>query len=76
MENGNWSGTSPAGPRTPGYDPPGLRGGWELYDIESDRSELHDMAVDHPERVKELSDAWNQWAERASVLPSPLGDIK
>ena len=37
---------------TPGYDPPGLRGGWELYDIESDRSELHDMAADSSRKGK------------------------
>ncbi len=47
---------------------------WELYDLKADRTELHDMASGYPDKVKELSDAWNQWAQRAFVLPSPLVD--
>jgi arylsulfatase len=37
---------------------------WELYDMAKDRSE-----VEHPERVRELSAAWDTWAARADVLP-------
>ncbi len=42
---------------------------WELYDIQTDRSELHDQAADQPERVKAMAEAWNAWAQRADVLP-------
>lgn len=42
---------------------------WELYDIESDRSELDNLAATHPERVKELSDMFTVYAKRANVLP-------
>ena len=35
---------------------------WELYDIEADRTELHDLAATKPELVKELSAAYTQWA--------------
>jgi arylsulfatase len=42
---------------------------WELYDIDRDRSELNDLSKQHPDRVKELSAAWDEWASRANVLP-------
>lgn len=42
---------------------------WELYDMEADRSELHDLASSEPARVKALSAAWDAWARRADVLP-------
>jgi arylsulfatase len=42
---------------------------WELYDLAADRTELHDLAADRPELVQELARHWEQWAERAHVLP-------
>jgi arylsulfatase len=42
---------------------------WELYDMEADRTEMHDLARKHPEKVKELSTKWDAWATRANVLP-------
>jgi arylsulfatase len=46
-------------------------GAWELYDMEADRTELHDLAAQQPERVKALSELWDAWAQRAHVLPRP-----
>ncbi|MCC6417384.1 MAG: arylsulfatase [Gemmataceae bacterium] len=46
-------------------------GGWELYDIEADRTETNDLAAKHPERVKTLDAMWEKWAERAHVKPWP-----
>ena len=46
------------------YDKP-----WELYDMESDRSESEDLARARPEIVDRLEKAYGQWAERASVVP-------
>ncbi|MDZ7723224.1 MAG: arylsulfatase [candidate division KSB1 bacterium] len=40
---------------------------WELYDIESDRSEMDDLAAEHPEIVKEMNIAWEQWANKVGV---------
>jgi arylsulfatase len=40
-----------------------------LYDIETDRSELNDLAAKHPALVNELSAAYNRWAERCHVEP-------
>jgi arylsulfatase len=36
-------------------------GEWELYDLANDRSELNNLANQMPEKVKELSRAWNAW---------------
>ncbi len=42
---------------------------WELYDLEADRTELNDLAAEHPEIVADLSARWQQWADRVGVLP-------
>lgn len=42
-------------------------GDWELYDIEADRSELHDLVDAHPDVAKALADLYDQWAERCMV---------
>lgn len=47
----------------------GVNGPWELYDIESDRSELNNLAGQQPDRVAELSKLWQAYAQRANVLP-------
>lgn len=36
---------------------------WELYDVVADRTELHDLAAQQPERVAELSAAYAAWAK-------------
>ena len=42
---------------------------WELYHVAEDFSECHDVAADHPGRLKELQELWWQEAERHQVLP-------
>jgi arylsulfatase len=42
---------------------------WELYDIEADRTELHDLAAVHPEVVAELDGIYRAWADRCEVQP-------
>ena len=49
----------------------GREGVWELYNLKSDRTELHDLAADEPDRARELAAKWNAWAERAHVKPYP-----
>jgi arylsulfatase len=44
-------------------------GDWELYDMEQDRTELNDLASEHPEVVAELSGLYEAWAERCKVQP-------
>lgn len=40
---------------------------WELFDIDSDRSELHDLAASQPDRVRDLARLWGEWASRCHV---------
>jgi len=42
-------------------------GPWELYDMEADRTELHDVAAEYPDVVTRLEAAWKSWQERAFV---------
>jgi arylsulfatase len=49
-------------------------GPWELYDIETDRTEGHDLADENPELVARLSKAWTDWAARAYVDDWPGPD--
>jgi arylsulfatase len=42
---------------------------WELYRIDEDPSEMHDLAEQEPEKLRELVELWWQEAERYQVLP-------
>lgn len=44
---------------------------WELYDMDSDRLELKDLAAAQPGRVQELAAKWELWAKRTNVMPRP-----
>jgi len=44
-------------------------GPWELYDMEADRTELHDVAAQHPERVADMARQYEAWAKRCGVIP-------
>ena len=48
---------------------------WELYNMKEDRTELVNMASNHPERVVEMMALWRQWAERVGVKSWPLQPI-
>jgi arylsulfatase len=42
---------------------------WELYDIEADRTELHDLAAKEPAVVARLSEQYAAWMKRVGALP-------
>lgn len=42
---------------------------WELYDLETDRSEQSDLASEHTELVAELAAEWEAWAKRVGAVP-------
>jgi arylsulfatase len=42
---------------------------WELYHVDSDRAEAHNVADQHPEKLQELIAAWFAEAEANFVLP-------
>ncbi|MEI6654984.1 MAG: sulfatase/phosphatase domain-containing protein, partial [Verrucomicrobiota bacterium] len=46
-------------------------GPWELYNLKTDRTELHDLAASEPQRVGDLVAQWQAWAARTHVNPSP-----
>ena len=43
-------------------------GRWELYDMEADRTEMHDLAGEQEVRVSEMAAAWREWADRVGVM--------
>ncbi|NNC99499.1 MAG: sulfatase-like hydrolase/transferase, partial [Gammaproteobacteria bacterium] len=44
-------------------------GDWELYDMEQDRTETHDLADSHPELIGDFSRQYEAWAARCGVIP-------
>ena len=42
---------------------------WELFHVDEDRSESTNLADKHPEKLKELQDAWLEEAKKNFVLP-------
>ena len=47
---------------------------WELFNIEKDRTEKHNLAAQNPELLHKLIKEWDQWAARHFVLPKHAGD--
>ncbi|HMC12309.1 MAG TPA: sulfatase-like hydrolase/transferase, partial [Pirellulaceae bacterium] len=47
----------------------GPAGPWELYAIDRDRAEVHDLASQQPERMQQMVGQWEAWAKRANVIP-------
>jgi arylsulfatase A-like enzyme len=46
---------------------------WELYHIESDRSQCHDLAAENPDKLEELKKLW--FSEAAKYSGLPLADL-
>ena len=42
---------------------------WQLFHTDVDRAEAHDLADQHPDKVKELIDLWFEEAKANNVLP-------
>jgi arylsulfatase len=49
----------------------GAGGKWQLYDLTKDRTEMHDVAGQEPERLRALVAKWHTWSERTLVKPAP-----
>ncbi len=41
---------------------------WELYDMETDRPEMHNLADQQPEKVSEMAAMYDKWAGKTHVL--------
>ena len=61
--------------------PPLGNGKWELYDLSHDPSEVHNIAVENPEKLNELIDFYRGYQRRVGVIPPnpaisvSLGDL-
>ena len=44
---------------------------WELYNVANDPTEMTDRAADEPQRTVAMAKAWDEWAERCSVVEKP-----
>jgi arylsulfatase len=56
IRQGNWKLVRPAG-----------EDHWELYNMQTDRTETANVADRHPERVAQLAALWNDWARQVEV---------
>jgi arylsulfatase len=52
-----------------GYQQPIGQHPWELYDLDHDFSQAHDLAEKYPEKLKELQGAFDSEARRNNVYP-------
>ena len=43
------------------------RAKWELFDLEADRTETHDLAAEQPDRVAQMAATWTQWAKTVEL---------
>ena len=46
---------------------------WELFHIEADRSQCHDLAAENPDKLEELEELW--FSEAAKYNGLPLADL-
>jgi arylsulfatase len=42
---------------------------WELYDLEADRCEMHDLSGADSSRLESMTSRYARWAQRCNVLP-------
>jgi arylsulfatase A-like enzyme len=42
---------------------------WQLFDMNKDRAEMHDLAAVQPERVQKMAAQWDAWAKASDVDP-------
>ena len=46
-----------------------IGGGWEMYDMDQDRTELNDLYERNRPKALEMERMYDEWAERCGVLP-------
>lgn len=44
---------------------------WELYDLNTDRSEMFNLASKYPSRVKTMVERYLEWEKQCKVIPRP-----
>lgn len=48
---------------------------WELYDLKTDRAEQHNLASQQPDKVRELSEAWEKQTREFSELSAKTREL-
>ncbi len=48
---------------------PDITDNWELYDMEKDRTEMHDLSAEMREKTQEMIVLYDDWARKNNVLP-------
>ena len=51
-------------------------GPWELFDMQADRTELHDLAKHFPQKLKELAALYDKWRESWAQKPKSKAGAK
>ena len=46
-------------------------GKWELYNLNEDRSEMHDLSAQYPDRVHSMVKRYLDWEKQCKVVPRP-----
>jgi arylsulfatase len=44
---------------------------WELFDMENDRTEMHDISKENTDVVSKMANMWLVWAKRSEAIPRP-----
>lgn len=44
---------------------------WELFDMEQDRTEMHDVSTENPDLVQQMAEMWLAWGKEAGAVPRP-----
>lgn len=47
----------------------GVKDNWELYDMEKDRTEMHNIIKQMPDKAEDMIALYEQWAQKTNVLP-------
>ena len=47
----------------------GVKGEWELYDMEKDRTEMNNLATAHPDIATKMAGQYETWAKERGVVP-------
>lgn len=50
------------------YSYEGGKGAWALYDLATDRGELHDLSTRNPDKLTELLTEWSQYVQQNNVI--------
>ncbi|HKX88436.1 MAG TPA: sulfatase/phosphatase domain-containing protein, partial [Sphingopyxis sp.] len=45
----------------------GFRKPWQLFEMTTDRAEMHDLAASQPDRTRKMAQQWDDWAARSDV---------